>query len=118
MSLSKCYFELTAYIAKDADYKEFWNILFEEYNLSKEMVLLISGYKNLMEEELVTKSSIEIREKIVIPLLTIQQYALQKIEKDPVINLYMKRLSDVHFTVILMRAGIPPEASNQEQFLA
>ena len=83
MSLSKCYFELTAYIAKDADYKEFWNILFEEYKLSKEMVLLISGYENLMEEELVTRSSIEIREKIVIPLLTIQQYALQKIEKDP-----------------------------------
>ena len=83
MSLSKCYFELTAYIAKDADYKEFWNILLEEYKLSKEMVLLISGYENLMEEELVTRSSIEIREKIVIPLLTIQQYALQKIEKDP-----------------------------------
>jgi phosphoenolpyruvate carboxylase len=83
MSLSKCYFELTGYIAKDADYEEFWNILFEEYKLSKEMVLLISSYENLMEEELVTKSSIEIREKIVIPLLTIQQYALQKIEKDP-----------------------------------
>ena len=83
MSLSKCYFELTAYIAKDADYKEFWNVLFEEYKLSKEMVLLISGYENLMEEELVTRSSIEIREKLVIPLLTIQQYALQKIEKDP-----------------------------------
>ena len=83
MSLSKCYFELTAYIVKDADYSEFWNILFEEYKLSKEMVLLISGYENLMEEELVTRSSIEIREKIVIPLLTIQQYALQKIEKDP-----------------------------------
>ena len=36
-----------------------------------------------MEEKLITKSSIEIREKIVITLLTIQQYALQKIEKDP-----------------------------------
>ncbi len=83
MSLSKCYFELTAYIAKDPDYKEFWNIVFEEYKLSKKMVLLVSGYENLMEEELVTRSSIEIREKIVIPLLTIQQYALQKIEKDP-----------------------------------
>ena len=81
MSLSKCYFELTAYIAKDLDYKEFWNLLFEEYKLTKEMVLLISGYKELMEEEMISKSSIEIREKIVIPLLAIQQYALQKIEK-------------------------------------
>jgi len=81
MSLSKCHFELTAYIAKDPDYKEFWNLLFEEYKLTKEMALLISGYKELMEEEMVSKNSIEIREKIVIPLLTIQQYALQKIEK-------------------------------------
>ena len=77
---SKCYFELTAYIAKDEEYKEFWNILFDEYKLSKEMVLLISGYEILMEEEPVTRNSIQIREHIVLPLLVIQQYALQKIE--------------------------------------
>ena len=80
MSLSKCYFELTAYIAKDKAYKEFWDMLFEEYKLSKKMVLLISGYSMLMEEEPVSRSSIEIREQIVLPLLVIQQYALQKIE--------------------------------------
>ncbi len=81
MSLSKCLFELTAYIAKDEEYKDFWNILFDEYKLSKEMVLFISGYQVLMEEEPVTRSSIEIREHIVLPLLVIQQYALQKIEQ-------------------------------------
>jgi phosphoenolpyruvate carboxylase len=81
MSLSKCLFELTAYIAKDEEYKDFWNILFEEYNLSKEMVLFISGYKVLMEEEPVSRNSIEIREQIVLPLLVIQQYALQKTEQ-------------------------------------
>ena len=81
MSLSKCLFELTAYIAKDEEYKDFWNILFAEYKLSKEMVLFISGYQVLMEEEPVTRSSIEIREHIVLPLLVIQQYALQKIEQ-------------------------------------
>jgi len=78
--LSKCYFELTAYIAKDDDYRDFWNMLSDEYRLSKEMVLLISGYQTLMEEEPVSKQSIEIRERIVLPLLAIQQYALQKIE--------------------------------------
>ncbi|UCG28167.1 MAG: phosphoenolpyruvate carboxylase, partial [Bacteroidales bacterium] len=82
MSLSKCYFELTGYIAKNEEYKEFWNILFEEYKLSKEMVLLISGYRILMEEEPVSRNSIEIRERIVLPLLVIQQYALQKIEQN------------------------------------
>jgi phosphoenolpyruvate carboxylase len=71
---------LTAYIAGDAAYNEFWHMLFDEYRLSKEMVLLISGYQTLMEEDVVSKKSIEIRERIVLPLLVIQQYALQKIE--------------------------------------
>ena len=82
MSLSKSYFELTGYMAKDETYKDFWNILYQEYQLSKEMVLLVSGYSQLMEEEPVTRSSISIRERIVLPLLVIQQYALQKIEQD------------------------------------
>jgi len=71
---------LTGYIAKNREYKEFWEMLFEEYKLSKKMVLLISGYSMLMEEEPVSRRSIEIREEIVLPLLVIQQYALQKIE--------------------------------------
>jgi phosphoenolpyruvate carboxylase len=82
MALSKCYFELTAYIAEDGEYNAFWHMLFDEYRLSKKMVLLISGYQELMEEEPVSKKSIEIRERIVLPLLVIQQYALQKIEMD------------------------------------
>jgi len=82
MSLSKCYFELTEYISKDDEYREFWNILFEEYKLSREMVLLISQYEILMEEETISRKSIEIREQIVLPLLVIQQYALQKIEQN------------------------------------
>jgi hypothetical protein len=47
MALSKCYFELTAYIAEDEAYNEFWNMLFDEYRLSKKMVLLISGYQDV-----------------------------------------------------------------------
>ena len=84
MALSKCYFELTAYMAEDQAYNDFWNMLFDEYRLSKEMVLLISGYQALMEEEPVSQKSIAIRERIVLPLLAIQQYALQKIEMDAI----------------------------------
>ena len=80
MALSKCNFELTAYIAEDDAYKEFWRMLFDEYRLSKKMTLLISGYRTLMEEEPLSQKSIAIRERIVLPLLVIQQYALQKIE--------------------------------------
>jgi phosphoenolpyruvate carboxylase len=82
MSLFKCYFELTGYIAKDEKFKDFWNILFEEYKLSREMTLLISQYNILMEEEPISRKSIEIREQIVLPLLVTQQYALQKIDQN------------------------------------
>ncbi|MBI9072898.1 MAG: phosphoenolpyruvate carboxylase [Melioribacteraceae bacterium] len=81
MSLSKCNFELTRYISKDKKYNEFWNLLYEEYKLSKEMTLLISGFDILMEEEPISRNSIMIREQIVLPLLVIQQAALQKIEQ-------------------------------------
>ncbi|MBI1932948.1 MAG: phosphoenolpyruvate carboxylase [Ignavibacteriales bacterium] len=80
MSLKKCNFDLTRYIAKDIDYKDFWEILLNEFELTKEMTLLISQHKFLMEEEPISRSSVEIRENIVLPLLVIQQAALQKIE--------------------------------------
>jgi phosphoenolpyruvate carboxylase len=79
MSLSKCYFELTSYMKQDKEYGEFWQILHEEYTLSKEMLLELSGMEILMEKEAISRESIIIRESIVLPLLVIQQYALQKI---------------------------------------
>lgn len=82
MSMSKSNFDLTSYMKKDKEYKEFWNILYDEFILSKEMVLQIAGYSFLMEEEPISRKSIEIRDKIVLPLLVIQQYALQKVGDD------------------------------------
>lgn len=82
MSLQKSYFELTGYMRADPEFGEFWNLLYDEYKLSKEMLLLISGYEILMENEEVSRESIKIRENIVLPLLVIQQAALQKIGKD------------------------------------
>ncbi|MFD0798120.1 phosphoenolpyruvate carboxylase [Maribacter chungangensis] len=79
MSLSKCYFELTSYMKENEEYGAFWEILHEEYELSKEMLLQLSGMEILMEKEAVSRESIKIRENIVLPLLVIQQYALQKI---------------------------------------
>ena len=65
---------------KDNDqFGPFWKLLLAEMELSRDMLLEISGYQELMQEELVSKKSVKIREKIVLPLLTIQQYALQKI---------------------------------------
>ncbi len=82
MSLFKTNFELTSYMRNDSEYGEFWKILYDEYILSKEMLLRISGFDILMEEEEISRESIKIREKIVLPLLMIQQYALQKISQN------------------------------------
>ena len=91
MSLTKCYFELTSYMKEDPKYGGFWNILHEEYELSKEMLLLISESDVLMENEAISRESIKIRENIVLPLLVIQQYALQRIgQKTDYKELYEK----------------------------
>lgn len=84
MSLKKCNFSLTRHISKDAKFNEFWQMLVDEYERSREMTLLILDFSVLMEEEPVSSRSIEIRENIILPLLVIQQYALQKIEQKPV----------------------------------
>ena len=80
MSRTTSFFELTEYMRKDKNFGEFWTIIYEEYQLTKGLLLKISGYKELMENEPAGKASIQMREKIVLPLLTIQQYALLKIQ--------------------------------------
>ena len=91
MALAKCYFELTSYMKEDPEYGDFWQILYDEYTLSKEKLLLISGLNILMEKEAVSRESVLIRENIVLPLLVIQQYALQKIGQNaPLKEIYEK----------------------------
>ena len=81
MSLSKSFFDLTKYMSEDPEYGEFWTIIYNEYETSKRLILKLTGYKELMQEEQVGMASIEVRESIVLPLLTIQQYALKKIQE-------------------------------------
>jgi len=81
MSLSKSFFDLTKYMADDEEFGEFWSIIYTEYETSKRLLLKLTGSKKLMEDEPVGKASIDVRESIVLPLLTIQQYALKKIQE-------------------------------------
>ena len=80
MSLTKSFFDLTAYMQNDPEFGDFWDIIYNEYLLTKRLLLKVSGYETLMQNEPAGKASIEIRESIVLPLLTIQQYALKKIQ--------------------------------------
>ena len=81
MSLSKSFFDLTKYMSEDPEFGAFWNIIHDEYLLTKRLILKVTGYKDLMQEEPAGKASIDIRESVVLPLLTIQQYALKKIQE-------------------------------------
>ena len=81
MSLSKSFFDLTKYMADDEEFGAFWNIIHDEYEISKRLLLKLTGSKELMEDEPAGKASIDVRESIVLPLLTIQQYALKKIQE-------------------------------------
>jgi len=81
MSLTKSFFELTEYMAKDEEFGEFWNIIYNEYLNSKQLILKLLDYTELMQNNPSGKASIQIRENIVLPLLTIQQYALLKIQE-------------------------------------
>ncbi len=80
MSLSKSFFPLTKYMAEDEEFGEFWTLIYKEYKLTLALLLKITGYKALMENEPSGKASIDVRESIVLPLLTIQQYALRKLQ--------------------------------------
>lgn len=80
MSLSKSFFDLTKYMAEDPEFGAFWSSIYQEYLLTKRLILKLTGYKELMEEEPAGRASIRTRENIVLPLLTIQQYALKKVQ--------------------------------------
>lgn len=81
MSMNKTYFPLTYYIKNNPKFGAFWNVLFDEYNLSKNIMLELTGFTMLQQEDPLSRKSVKIRERIVLPLLSIQQYALMKIQK-------------------------------------
>jgi phosphoenolpyruvate carboxylase len=81
MSLAKSFLPLTAYMRKDPEFGEFWQIIYDEFIETERLLLKIAGHKTLMENYPDGKASIQIRERIVLPLLTIQQYALLRINE-------------------------------------
>ncbi len=81
MSMKKSFFELTRYMERDPEYGDFWKLIYDEFETSKRLVLKLANHTELMQNYPVSKASIEVRESIVLPLLTIQQYALKKVQE-------------------------------------
>ncbi len=79
MSLTKSYYPATAYLAKDSEFGVFWNKMHAEFELSTKMVLELAAMPELMENNQQIRESIKLREKIVLPLIALQQFALMNL---------------------------------------
>ena len=104
MSMVKSNFAITKYIDKDPQFTGIWNNIKNEFLLTTQLYLELSGGKSLMENDTVGKHSILLRDRIVLPLLTIQQYALGKMQEEALAtetkNTYEKLLTRTMFGII------------------
>ena len=81
MAMKKSNFELTSYMKNDPEFGSFWQQIYDEFLTTKRLTLKLANHTELMENYPEGKASIEMRESIVLPLLTIQQYALMRLNK-------------------------------------
>ena len=104
MSMVKSNFAITKYVDKDPQFSAIWNTIKNEFILTTQLYLELSGGKSLMENDTVGKHSILLRDRIVLPLLTIQQYALGKMQEEGLSeaskNAYEKLLTRTMFGII------------------
>ena len=76
MAMKKCFFPLTEFLSQHPKYGELWNMIYQEYQLTQRYIFQLSGKNELMADYPVEQLSIHMRERIVLPLTTIQQYAI------------------------------------------
>ena len=107
MAMKKCFFPLTEFLANHPTYGELWNNIYKEYELTQKYIFQLSGKNELMADYPVEQLSISMRERIVLPLLTIQQYAISRIDqieedlvKDPLKETYKKLVISCSFGII------------------
>jgi phosphoenolpyruvate carboxylase len=94
MSMSKSDFRIMTYVEKDKVFGKFCKKLRKEFELTKDMMLDLTNTHVLMEQYPVERMSIALRERIVLPLVIIQHYALQQLQtlkpEDPQVDIYNK----------------------------
>ena len=107
MAMKKCFFPLTEYLSRDEKFSEIWNMIYQEYVITQKFLFKLTGNNELMADYAVEQSSINLREKIVLPLVTIQQYAMANIReieneqiKDSLKETYEKLVMRCSFGII------------------
>jgi phosphoenolpyruvate carboxylase len=81
MSMLKSYFALTQNVQYDSQFGAIWQLIKKEFDLTQQLVLELSDSRELMQEDKTGRASIQLRDTIVLPLLTIQQYALHRLQQ-------------------------------------
>lgn len=81
MAMKKSFFPLTEFLSSHPKYGEIWNMIYGEYELTKKYIFQLSGNNELMADYPVEQLSVQMRERIVIPLTTIQQFAIARIRE-------------------------------------
>lgn len=107
MAMSKCFFPLTAYLSEHPKYGELWNMFHDEFERTKNYTLLLTGKSELMADRETDKLSISMRQRIELPLITIQQYALtmirekgSKAAETPAMKIFEKLVMRCSFGII------------------
>lgn len=81
MSMKKSFFPMTAFLSTHPVYGEIWNKIYDEYELTKQYIFRLTGKNELMADYPVEQLSVQMRERIVLPLVTIQQYAITRVRE-------------------------------------
>ena len=108
MAMKKCFFPLTEHFSKHPVYGEIWTMIYDEFELTKKYLFKLSGKNELMADYPVEQLSIQMRERIVLPLSTLQQYAITKFReleksndtKNPIREVYEKLIIRSSFGII------------------
>lgn len=81
MAMQKSFFPLTQFLEQDETFGKIWRKIYDEYRLCRRHLAFITSDENLMADYPVELQSVQTRERIVLPLTTIQQFALTKIRE-------------------------------------
>jgi phosphoenolpyruvate carboxylase len=107
MAMLKSFFPLTAFLSKHKQFGELWQMIYSEYELTAQYLTKLSGHDELMADYPIDHLSIQMRERIVLPLLTIQQYGLTRIREmdeqlmqSPMKSVYEKLIMRCSFGII------------------
>lgn len=107
MAMKKCFFPLTEFLSGHPKYGEIWNMIYSEYELTQKYIFMLSGNTELMADYPVEQLSVQMRERIVLPLTTIQQFAIARIREmeehlvnDPIKEAYEKLVIRCSFGII------------------